>query len=336
MSDEKNFPGKEKVANLLIILGKDPAAKIMKYFNEEELKGITYEIVNNRTLDEQERTNIIKEFYHVCLAQKYFSVGGVDYAKEVLAEVMGPQRSMELISNLIKISRDKPFDFIKDVDASEMFNFIQYEADQTVAFILSYLRPSQAAEIMSMLPAERQAEVAIRIALMDRISPEIINEIERVMEKKFSGQTAVNFSKTEGVDVLVDILNSVDRATEKQIFEALERQDEQLVDEVKMRLFVFDDIISLGNKEVQRFLTEVDTGNLAVALKVSTEELKKLIFKNMSQRAGDIVREEMELLGSVRLSEVEEAQQQIVKVIRRLDEEGVIILKRSSGDEIVE
>lgn len=336
MAENRSLSGKEKVANLLIILGKEPAAKIMKYFNEEEIKSITYEIVNNRTMDETERTNMVKEFYHVCLAQKYFSVGGVDYAKEVLAEVMGPQRSMELISNLIKISRDKPFDFIKDVDASEMFNFIQHEADQTVAFILSYLRPSQAAEIMSMLPPERQAEISIRIALMDRISPEIIHEIERVMEKKFSGQKAATFTRTEGVDVLVDILNSVDRATEKQIFEGLARQDDQLVDEVKMRLFVFDDIVSLGDKEVQRFLTDVDTADLAVALKVSTEQLKSLIFKNMSQRAGDIVKEEMDLLGSVRLSEVEEAQQQIVKVIRQLDEQGEIILRRNEGDEIIE
>ncbi len=336
MADIKNLTGIEKAANLLIILGKESAAKIMKYFTQDEIRSITYEIVNNRTLDDAMRLEMLKEFYQVCLAQQYFAVGGIDYAREVLSEVMGSQRSMELISDLIKISRSRPFDFVKDVDPLEMYNFIQHEGDQTIAFILSYLRPSQAATVLSMLPHERQASIAIKIAMLDRISPDIIDEIEKVMEKKFTTATSTSFTKTEGVDVLVNILNSVDRGTEKQIFDILGRQDAKLVDEVKARMFVFEDIISLGDKEIQRFLSEVDTGELAIALKVATNELKDLILKNMSKRAGDIVREEMDLMGAVRLSEVEKAQQSIVNIIRKLDEQGEIIIKRSDGDEIIE
>lgn len=328
--------GKEKAAHLLISLGTDTAAKIMKYLTDDEIKAITYEIVNSRAVDSQDRAAILEEFYQICLAQDYFTSGGVDYASKLLSDVIGPQRSMELISDLVSLNKTKPFDFMREVDPAEVFNFIQHEADQTIAFILSYLRPQQSAAALSMLPQERQAAIAVKIAMIDKISPDIIEEVERVMQQKFMGAVAASFTKTEGVDVLVDILNLVDRATEKQIFEVLGEKDESLADEVKKRMFVFEDIVHLGGKEIQRFLADVDTGELAVALKVATEELKQLILNNLSKRAGDVLREEMDLMGPVRLSEVEKAQQSLVNIIRKLDEKGEIMIRKTGEDEIVE
>ena len=187
-----------------------------------------------------------------------------------------------------------------------------------------------------MLPQERQAAIAVKIAMIDKIPPDIIDDIEKVMERKFMSSASASFTKTEGVDVLVDILNSVERSTEKLIFEVLGEQDEKLADEVRKRMFVFEDIATLGSKEIQRFLGDVDTSELAIALKVATEDLKQLILSNMSKRAGDVLREEMDLMGPVRLSEVEKAQQSIVNIIRRLDEKGEIMIRKSGEDEIIE
>lgn len=331
-----DLTGKEKAANVLIMLGKDASAKIMSYLDEDEIRKITYEIVNNKTVDKDDRINILKEFYHVCLAQTSFSEGGVEYAREVLTETLGPQRSMELITDLINLNKAKPFDFVKDLDVAEVFNFIQHESDQTIAFILSYLKSKQSAALMSMLPPERQSNIAVKIALMDKISPDVIADIEKVMQQRFVGSVSTSFTKMEGVEVLVNIMNSVDRGTEKQIFEELAKEDETLVDEIKTRMFVFEDIINLGPKEVQRFLADVETEDIAVSLKVATDEVKDLILSNLSKRIKDVVIEEMDLMGPVRLSEVEKSQQKLVNVIRKLDEKGEIFIRKTGGDTIIE
>ncbi|MGI5877250.1 MAG: flagellar motor switch protein FliG [Christensenellales bacterium] len=336
MAEASGLKGREKAAHLLISLGKETASKIMRHLSEEEIRTITFEIVNSQAVDAQDRAAILDEFYHICVAQEHFTSGGIDYAANLLNDVMGPQRSMEIISDLVSLNKYKPFEFMRKVDPAEVFNYIQHEGDQTIAFILSYLRPQQSAMVLSMLPQERQAAIAVKIAMIDKIPPDIIEEIEKVMERKFMSSASASFTKTEGVDVLVDILNSVERSTEKLIFEVLSEQDEKLAEEVRKRMFVFEDIATLGSREIQRFLTEVDTGELAVALKVATEELKQLILSNMSKRAGDVLREEMDLMGPVRLSEVEKAQQSIVNIIRRLDEKGEIMIRKSGEDEIIE
>ncbi|MBN2853863.1 MAG: flagellar motor switch protein FliG [Clostridia bacterium] len=336
MGSIEGISGKQKAANLLIMLGKDQASKVMKFFDEDDIKVITFEIVNHKTLEQKDRLEILKDFYNNCLTKRYIDKGGVEYAKEVLYETLGPQKSMELISDMMDLNKSSPFDFMKNVDPVEVFNYIQHEGDQTIAFVLSYLKNQQAAAILSMLPKERQANISIKIALMDKISPEIISDIEKVMEDKFVGIVTHSFTKTEGVEVLVNILNSVDRGTEKQIFELLEDRDDSLVDEIKKRMFVFEDIVNLGNKEIQRFLSDVDTKDLSVALKAATQEVKEVILNNLSKRAKQMVTEEMELLGPVRLSEVEKAQQALVSIIRALDEKGEIFIRKSGGDEIIE
>lgn len=336
MNSTYKISGKEKAAYLLIMLGKGQASKIMKYFNEDEIKTITFEIVNHNTIDKEERMMILQDFYNSCLAKSYIDKGGVDYAREVLYEAVGPQKAMELITDMMDLEKSKPFDFMKDIDPVEVFNFIQYENDQTIAFILSYLKNSQAASVLAMLPRERQANISVKIALMDKISPDIIKDIEKVMGEKFTRSGIQTYTKTEGVEVLVNILNAVDRSTEKQIFEMLEEENDNLANEVKKRMFVFEDIINLGNKEIQRFLSEVDTKDLSVALKTATEELKELILRNLSKRAKQMVTEEINLLGPVRLSEVEKAQQALVSVIRALDEKGEILIRKTGDDKIID
>ena len=336
MNSTYKISGKEKAAYLLIMLGKGQASKIMKYFNEDEIKTITCEIVNHNTIDKEERMMILQDFYNSCLAKSYIDKGGVDYAREVLYEAVGPQKAMELITDMMDLEKSKPFDFMKDIDPVEVFNFIQYENDQTIAFILSYLKNSQAASVLAMLPRERQANISVKIALMDKISPDIIKDIEKVMGEKFTRSGIQTYTKTEGVEVLVNILNAVDRSTEKQIFEMLEEENDNLANEVKKRMFVFEDIINLGNKEIQRFLSEVDTKDLSVALKTATEELKELILRNLSKRAKQMVTEEMNLLGPVRLSEVEKSQQALVSVIRALDEKGEILIRKTGDDKIID
>lgn len=331
-----NRSGKQKAAYLLIMLGKNQASKIMRYFNEEEIKTITFEIVNHNTIEKEERMVILSDFYNSCMAKSYIDKGGVDYAKEILYELLGPQKSMELISDMMDFEKSKPFSFMKDIDPVEVFNFLQYENDQTIAFILSYLKNSQAATILSMLPKERQANISVKIALMDKISPDIIKDIEMVMGEKFTRSGLQTYTKTEGVEILVNILNAVDRSTEKQIFEMLEEENDSLASEVKKRMFVFEDIINLGNKEIQRFLVEVDTKDLSIALKTATPELKELILKNLSKRAKQIVTEEINLLGPVRLSEVEKSQQALVSIIRALDEKGEILIRKTGDDKIIE
>lgn len=336
MNSTYKISGKEKAAYLLIMLGKGQASKIMRYFNEDEIKTITFEIVNHNTIDKEERMMILQDFYNSCLAKSYIDKGGVDYAREVLYEAVGPQKAMELITDMMDLEKSKPFDFMKDIDPVEVFNFIQYENDQTIAFILSYLKNSQAASVLAMLPRERQANISVKIALMDKISPDIIKDIEKVMGEKFTRSGIQTYTKTEGVEVLVNILNAVDRSTEKQIFEMLEEENDNLANEVKKRMFVFEDIINLGNKEIQRFLSEVDTKDLSVALKTATEELKELILRNLSKRAKQMVTEEINLLGPVRLSEVEKAQQALVSVIRALDEKGEILIRKTGDDKIID
>lgn len=336
MGSIDQLSGKQKAANLIIMLGKAQASKVMKYFNEDEIREITFEIVNHNSIEQNDRIELLKDFYNTCLAKTYVDKGGVEYAKDILYETLGPQKSMEIIADMMDLSKSKPFDFMKDIDPIEVFNYIQHEGDQTIAFILSYLKNQQAAAILSLLPKERQASISVKIALMDKISPDIIKDIETVMEGKFVGMVTNAFTKTEGIEILVSILNSVDRGTEKQIFELLEDKEDDLVDEIKKRMFVFEDIVNLGAKEIQRFLSEVDTKELTIALKAATEEVKDLILGNLSKRAKQMVSEEMDLLGPVRLSEVEKAQQSLVAVIRALDEQGEIFIRKTGGDEIIE
>ncbi len=327
--------GRRKAAILLVALGTQKAAQIYKYLDEEEIEQLTLEIASIRKVDPEVKEKVVTEFYEICQAQEYIAKGGIDYAKDILEKALGNEKALQLIHRITSSLQVRPFDFVKNADPNQLLNFIQYEHPQTIALILSYLSPSQASAILSSLPPEKQPDVAARIAVMDRTSPEIIKEVERVLEKKLSSLVAAEYASVGGIQAIVDILNSVDRGTEKHILDDLEARDEELVEEIKRRMFVFEDIINLDNRAIQAFLREVDNDDLTVALKGTSQEVADVIFNNMSKRLQEIIKEDMELMGPVRLRDVEEAQQKIVNVIRRLEDQGEIIIARNGGDEII-
>lgn len=332
---KEELSGREKAAMLLIALGPEKSARIFKHLREEEIEQLTLEIANIRTVSPQMKEKVLDEFYQVCLAQQYIAEGGIAYAKQVLEKALGSEKAIEVINKLTVSLQVRPFEFVRKTDASQLLNFIQNEHPQAIALILSYLKPTQAAAVLASLPQEKQPDVARRIALMDRTSPDIIKEVERVLEKKLSALVTEDFTAVGGVDAIVDIINCVDRGTEKYIMETLEVEDTELAEEIKKKMFVFEDIITLDSRSIQRILREVDNNDLAIALKGATDEVKNVIFANLSKRLFAMIQEDMEYMGPVRLRDVEDAQQKIVNVIRKLEEVGEIVISRGGGDEII-
>lgn len=335
MSKKQVMTGKEKAAVLLITLGPQKSAEIFKHLNEEEIEELTLEIANMRKVSPEEKESVLESFYQLCLAQEYISEGGINYAKDVLERALGSQKAVDIINKLTASLQVRPFEFVRKADPNQLLNYIQNEHPQTIALILAYLSPNQSAQILSKLPADKQAEVAKRIATMDRTSPEVIKEIERVIESKFSTMVSQDYTTAGGVQAIVSILNSVDRGTEKYIMEELEIQDAELSEEIRKRMFVFDDIASLDSRSIQRFVREIDNNQWAIALKGASEEVKEVIFTNMSKRLVEMIKEDMEFMGPVRLKDIEEAQQAIVNVIRKLEEQGEIVTPRGGDDLIV-
>ena len=335
MAKKTEKTGKQKAAILLIALGSEKSAKIFSHLQDEEIEELTLEIANMQRVSNEEKEEILEEFYEICLAQDFIAEGGISYAKDVLEKAMGSQKALEIINKLTASLQLRPFDFVRRTDASQLLNFIQNEHPQTLALILSYLNPNQAASILSALPQEKQADVAQRIAVMDRTSPEVIKEVEQVLERKLSSMMTQDYASTGGIQAIVEILLSVDRGTEKFIMETLEIQKADLAEEIRKRMFVFEDIVNLDSVSIQRFIREIDNSDLSVALKSSTDEVKDCIYNNMSKRMAEMLAEDMEFMGPVRLRDVEEAQQKIVNVIRKLEEAGEIIISRGGGDEII-
>lgn len=327
--------GKQKAAILLVSIGKDKSSQVFKHLPEEELEELTLEIANIGRVSTEFRDQVVEEFHQMCVAQEYITRGGIDYAKEILESALGTHRAMDVINRLSTSLQVTPFDFMKKTDASQIFSFIQGEHPQTVALIVAHLDPAQGAMVLSSLQPELQANVAKRIAMMDRTSPEVIKDVERVLERRLASLMGQDYTAAGGVKTLVDVLNRVDRSTEKSILETLEEQNPELAEEIKKLMFVFEDIIGLDDRSIQQVLREVDSKDLALALKGASEDVKKKIFKNMSERAANILREDMDFMGPVRLRNVEEAQQRIVNTIRRLEEAGEIVVSRGGAEEIV-
>ena len=335
MAKSENINGVQKAAILLIALGPDKSANVFKHLKEDEIEQLTLEIANTRSVSPAIKDSILDEFYEVCLAQQYIAEGGITYAKDLLEKELGAERAKDVIGKLTASLQVRPFEFVRKTDASQLLNFIQDEHPQTIALILSYLSPGQASAIISALAPEKQTDVAKRIAQMDRTSPDVIKEVEKVLEQKLSSLVNQDYTIVGGVDSIVDILNTVDRGTEKHIMESLEIEDPELADEIRKKMFVFEDILSLDDRSVQRVLREVDNNELAVALKGSNEEVQNLIFNNLSKRLATMIKEDMDFMGPVRLKDVEEAQQKIVNIIRKLEDSAEIIISRGGGDEIV-
>ena len=278
----EDLKGVQKAAILLIALGPEKSSMIFKHLKEEEIEDLTLEIAKTKSVTSQMKERVINEFYEVCLAQQYIAEGGIGYAKELLEKALGSEKAMDVIGKLTASLQVKPFEFIKKTDASQLLNFIQDEHPQTIALVLSYLSSGQAAAVLAALTPEKQADVAKRIATMDRTSPDVIKEVERVLESKLSSLVNQDYTIIGGVDAVVDILNTVDRGTEKHIMETLEIEEPELADEIRKKMFVFEDILLLDDRAIQRVLRDVDNNDLAIACKGSNEDVQNAIFNGTS------------------------------------------------------
>ena len=336
MAKDTKLSGVQKAAILFITLGPEVSSGILKKLPEAEIQKITYEIANITSVTSEQREGILNEFLQINKAREYIIEGGMDYARELLSKALGPHRANEILEKVSEATQQyRPFSIARKADAHQLLNVITYEHPQTIALILCYLQPEKAAQVMAELPEETQSEVAYRIATMSTTSPMVIKEIEKVLESKLSSVVRTEMTTLGGVETLVDILNQVDRTTERNITESLEREDAELADKVKSSMFVFEDIITLDDVAIQRILREVDPKELALALKGCSEAVAEAVYRNQSKRAAASLKEDMEFLGPVRLMDVEKAQQGIVAIIRRLDEAGEIIISRGGEDAII-
>ena len=331
----EGLTGVQKAAVLLITLGPERSAELFKHLKDEEIEELTLEFANTRSVSPEVKESVLSEFYQVCLAQQYIAEGGIGYAKQLLDKALGNERAQEVITKLTASLQVRPFEFVRKTDPSQLLNFIQDEHPQTIAMILSYLTSAQSAMVLGALPPEKQADVAKRIAMMDRTSPDVIKEVERVLERRLASLVNQDYTIVGGVDAIVNILNTVDRATEKHIMESLEIEEPELADEIRKKMFVFEDILLLDDRAIQRVLRDVENSDLALALKNATEEVQNVIFKNLSKRLAAMIKEDMEFMGPVRMKDVEEAQQKIVSVIRKLEDSAEIVISRGGGDDIV-
>ncbi len=336
MSNKKQeLTGRQKSAIFLVSLGSDVSAQIFRHLREDEIESLTFEIARLDKIEPEDKDAVLQEFQEMMMAQEFITTGGVDYARDVLERALGTQKAIDIVNRLTSSLQVRPFDFIRRTDPSHLLHFIQGEYPQTIALILAYLEPQKAATILSGLPHQMQADVAKRIAQMDRTSPDVIREVERVLERKLSTLASEDFTSAGGIDAIVEVLNNVDRGTEKIIIEALEEEDPELAEEIKKRMFVFEDIVLLDDRSIQKVLREVDTQDLAKALKGVDQDVQEKIFRNMSKRASSLLREDMDFMGPVRLRDVEESQQKIVNIIRKLEDAGDIIVARAGEEELV-
>ncbi len=327
--------GRQKAAILLVSLGAEASAEVFKHLRQDEIDELTLEIAGIGHVPQERKQSVVEEFYETALAQDYIAEGGLEYARSILERALGSDRANDVMTRLSGAIQVSPFEFLRRTDAGQILNVIANEHPQTVALVMAYLPADTAAQVVSALPDELQAEVAMRIALMDRTAPEVIREIERVLERKLSSVINQDFTSAGGLRSLVDLLNQVDRATERTILETLEEQNPELADEVRRMMFLFEDIVVLDDRSIQQVLREVDTKELAVALKGTADEVQEKIYSNMSERAAAIIKEDLEFMGPVRVKTVEEAQQKIVAVIRRLEDAGQIVIVRGGEDQLV-
>jgi flagellar motor switch protein FliG len=326
----------QKAAILLVALGRETASKVIRHLSEEEVERVTFEMVHLGMVDSTTRAMVVAEFRTILEAHEMISSGGAEYAEDVLAAALGEERAAEVIGRLIASLKVTPFEFTRTADPSQILTFIQDEHPQTQALILAYLTSEQAAAVLSELPPDAQSDVARRIATLDRTPPDVIRDVESVIERRMASLSTEDYgAAVGGVDTLVNILGRVDRTTEKTIFESLSETAPELAEEVRNRMFVFEDIVQLDNRTIQQVLTEIEMNDLALALKGSTQEVAELVFANISSRAQERIKEDMEFLGPVRVAQVQEAQQRIVNVIRRLEDAGEIMLSRGGDDELV-
>ncbi|RKY86910.1 flagellar motor switch protein FliG [candidate division KSB1 bacterium] len=329
----ENLTGRQKAAILIIAIGPESASQIFKNLKDKDIEKLSIEVASMKDIPSTVMEAVVEEFYQMIMAQEYISQGGLEYAKQVLEKALGPRKAHEIVSKVESAIHVSGFKLLKEVDPNQLLNFIQHEHPQTISLILANLEPQQTASILADLPPEIKADVAYRIATMGKISPDLLSDIEGVLENQVESVFGQDLSAAGGAKAVAEILNLSSRSTEKTILADLEKRNPELATEIKNLMFVFEDIVLLDDRSVQRVLREVESKDLSLALKVATDEVKDLIFRNMSERAANIIKEELEFMGPVRLKDVEEAQMKIVEVIRNLEEEGEIVISGRGGEE---
>lgn len=332
----EDISGLRKAAILLVSLEQDLAARILKTLRRDQVEEVTREIATLGSIAPDVRERIVREFWNLTLARSYVRDGGVNYATELLRKSLSQEESTRVIRQIERMMFEKPFSFLQKAESENLLMFIQEEHPQTIALIVSHLPPEKASEILIGLPQARQVEVVKRIAAMEQTSPEVLKEIERGLESRLAGIMTERMQKAGGVECVAGILNLVDRGTEKGIFSSLEESDPEMVEQIRRLMFVFEDILMVNDKGVQSMLKEVESADLSLALRTASDDLKGKIFKNMSERAAQLLKEEIEYMGPVRLSDVEAAQRRIVDVVRRLEDSGdIVIAGRGEKDMVV-
>ncbi len=334
---DRRLVGRQRAAGLLIALGPDVSAKILGHLREEEIEVLAREITNMGSVPPELRDELLQEFYNIAVTKEYVTVGGLNYAMEMLEKALGRQKAEDIASRVFENQRRSPFSFVRDLEASQILSFLNNEHPQAVALILSFVAPDKAAAVLSALTPGLQAEVAVRIARMDRTSPEVVLEVESLMRRKLSSllSSRHEMSQAGGVQALVKLLKQVDRTSERSILEALEQQDAKLAEDIKKQMFVFENIVQLDDRSIRRVLREVDPKDLGLALKGASEEVRRRVLANLSSRAAAMLQEDMEATGPVRVRHVEEAQGRIVNIIRALDEAEEIVISRGGDDEVL-
>lgn len=337
MRDPDKLQGRKKAAALLITLGRDRSSQVLRHLSDEDIERLTWEISAMGELKAEQRRNVVEEFEASAVGRNVISLGGLEYAEDLLRLALGDHKAAELIDRLSATSPTVPFGFLRHLNVQQLVNFLSNEHPQTIALLTSFLQSDKAAQVLAGLEPAMAADVAQRIALMDRANPEIVNEVESVLRRKLSAvlQPTRQTQHVGGLEVLVNLLKQSSRMTEKTILEALEDNEPELADEIKKRMFVFENIGTLDDRSIQRILREVEIRDLSVALKATPQTVKDCIMRNMSSRAAAMMQEDMEASGPVRLRQVEEAQSRIVEVIRRLDEAEEIVIARGGDDELV-
>ncbi|MEW6709977.1 MAG: flagellar motor switch protein FliG [Candidatus Riflebacteria bacterium] len=330
-----NISGRAKAAILLIFLGPETSGVVLQSLSDAEIETLTIEIAKHRKISTEEKLAVLFEFEQLMMARKFYAEGGLEYAKHLLEKTIGPGKALEILARMGTSLQVQPFEAARTADPTQLATLIQNEHPQTVALILAYLQPEKSAVILQSMTPDTQVEIAKRLALMDRTSPEITREVENYLEERLSSIIGQDFTSVGGIDSLIGVLNAVERATEKNIIETMEVQEPSLADEVKKRLFVFEDVVLIDDRSLQRLMKEVDMKDLSISLKGVTDEVKEKFYKNMSKRAAEMLKEEMAYMGPVRIRDVDQAQQRIVAIVKKLEARGEIVIARPGEEELI-
>jgi flagellar motor switch protein FliG len=336
MIDKDNITGKQKAAIILLVLGEEITSEVFKYLTDDEIQDISREISVIGAVSSQITDSVVEDFYNLTMAKEYLTTGGIEYAKRVLIKSLGADEARKIIDRLVKmLEKSTGFSSLEKVNPQQLSKFIQNEHPQTIALILAHLSASQAAELIASLPEDMRSEIIIRMANLEEISPEIVKKISGVLDQKLEALGSYSLEEYGGVKAVAELFNRMDRRASRSVLEQIESRDPELTASIRDLMFVFEDILLIDDQGIMEILKRADKKSLAIGLKGANEELQAKFFRNMSQRAAEMMKEEMEYLGPIRVKDVEKSQHEVVEIVRGLEEEGVLVIGGAGGEEYV-